>query len=170
MVRRKTSTEFDWRANNKLCFLSNLKGSPALASACFPKLFLNQSWLGTGICLLFPPSLKWSNSKTFEKSNELNMVVFTGLFPLVQLPVWWNKLFLWALTLRQPLGKVSKRIVLLWVEFGGLQLHKALVLTADWAFVLALKGTALKTDFGSWAVLDVLWGWWCKRWWLSRKK
>lgn len=57
--------------------------------------------------------------------------------------------FLWALALRQPLGKVSKRIVLLWVEFGGLQLHKMLALTADWAFVLALKGTALEADFGS---------------------
>ena len=46
------------------------------------------------------------------------------------------------------MGKVSKRIVLLWVEFGDLQLHIMLALT-DWTFVLALKGTALKTDFGS---------------------
>lgn len=77
MVLRKNSTEHDQRANNKIPFFSDLKGSPALASACLPKLFLNQLQLGLVNAFSF-----LSQTPKRLDPNELSMVVFTGHFPL----------------------------------------------------------------------------------------
>lgn len=82
MVIRKNSTDHDQRANKKICFFSDLKGSPALASACLPKLFLNQSQLG-----LVNAFSSLSQTPKHLDPNELSMVVFTGLFPLVPLRI-----------------------------------------------------------------------------------